>query len=106
MPFAFASGVEAAHTAIYWKNQFGAVTLALDVQMTDGSVIGQTTLVGVLPVGYRPEYKIEIPVVFAVPNEIGRMYIPPNGNVEIYRIGTGTYTGLRAFPAHVTYLAS
>jgi len=82
-----------------YKTYEGIVGLFGLISKGASGSIASGTVLAVLPVGYRPDYDLLVPV-----NDTdghGRIVIRANGNIEVYGISTGSYISLSGvtFPA-------
>ena len=89
----------------YSKNQFGEVSVIIDITNT-GSIASGSTVV-TFPAGFRPANPFDAPAIISNdPKGVGKCYFRPNGEIAIAGIGTASWDRVDYFTAQASFVAS
>ena len=83
IPLNLAAGIStvASHPALFWKNQFGEVTVVVSASKATPFI--DTEVIATLPEGFRPKYTMIFPCVASDTRDTGFLYMDRLGAIQV-----------------------
>ena len=83
IPLKLAEGISvvASHPALFWKNQFGEVTVVVSASKATPFI--DTEVIATLPEGFRPKYTMIFPCVASDTRDTGFLYMDRLGAIQV-----------------------